>query len=310
MRVAVIGAGGVGGYIAHRLAAHGVEVAVLARGAHLDAIRERGLTLVEADGTEETQRVAAASDRGEDLGTADLAVFAVKGQDMAGAIEAARPVLAEGGHALSLLNGVDGPDMLAEAFGRERALTGIARISAVIEAPGRIAKVTRWAGFIIGDRDGRQDRKPVPEIRRLWEEAGITVPGKADVTVELWLKFVQLTALAAVTAGARCDIGTARTEPDLRALIADLIRESVAVAEARGIRLPADTVETTLDSLDRLPGEMRASLAHDLAAGKPLETDWLSGAVARLGAASGVATPAHRTVAALLAPYRDGAQRD
>jgi len=128
MRVAVIGAGGVGGYIAHRLAAHGVEVAVLARGAHLDAIRERGITLIEADGTEETQRVAVASDRGQDLGTADLAVFAVKGQDMAGAIEAARPVLAEGGHALSLLNGVDGPEMLAEAFGRERALTEIRAI--------------------------------------------------------------------------------------------------------------------------------------------------------------------------------------
>ena len=310
MRVAVIGAGGVGGYIAHRLAAHGVEVAVLARGAHLAAIRETGLTLVESDASEATVRPAAASDRGADLGTADLAIFAVKGQDMAGAIEAARPALAQGGAALSLLNGVEGPDMLARAFGTARALTGIARISAAIAAPGRVAKYTDWASFIIGDRDGRQDRAPVPQIRALFAGAGIDAPEKPDVTAELWLKFVQLTALAAVTAGSRSDIATARATPELAALIDRLVDETVAVATARGVVLPGDAAEATRTSLARLPGGMRASLAFDLAAGKALEIDWLSGAVARLGAEAGVATPAHETVAALLAPYREGTPRE
>ena len=255
-------------------------------------------------------RPARASGSGADLGPADLAVFAVKGQDMASAIEAARPVMAGDGVAVSFLNGVEGPEMLARAFGAARALTGIARISAVIEAPGRIAKFTDWASFIIGDREGRQDRAPVPEIRALFEDAGVAAPERADVTAELWLKFVQLTALAAVTAGARCDIGTARQAPAVRDLIDRLIGECEALARARGVVLPDDTAETTLASLDRLPATMRASLAHDLAAGKPLETDWLSGAVARLGAAAGVATPAHATVAALLAPYRDGTRAE
>jgi len=117
---------------------------------------------------------------------------------------------------------------------------------------------------------------------------------------------VQLTALAAITAGTRADIGTARAAPEIRALMETLIFETVAVAHARGVALPGETAEKALASLDALPGTMRASLAHDLAAGKRLETDWLSGAVARLGAEAGLPTPAHRTVAALLAPYRDG----
>lgn len=306
MRVAVIGAGGVGGFIAHRLAAAGVAVSVLARGAHLAAIRAQGLTLVAADGAVSTEPVAAA-ERGDALGAADLAVFAVKGQDMASAIEAARPVLADGGHALSLLNGVDGPGMLADAFGRARALIGIARISAFIEAPGRIRTATPWARFTVGDMEGGQDRAPVPEIRAAFQAAGLDMPESADVRADLWAKFVQLTALAAATAGARTDIGTVRSVPELAALVETLVEEALAVARAHGIALPEDTGARTMRSFETLPHGMRASLAHDLAAGKRLETDWLSGAVVRLGREAGVPTPAHRTVAALLAPYRDGA---
>ena len=307
MRIAIIGAGGVGGYLAHRLAAAGEEVAVLARGPHLAAIRERGLTLADDHAGEAAVRPALATDDGGEIGPADLAVFTVKGQDMAGAIEAARPVMAGGGHALSFLNGVEGPGMLADTFGRSRALQGIARISALIEAPGRVRKVTRFARFLIGDMDGRQDRAPVPAIRETFAAAGIDAPDCADVCVELWMKAVQLTTLAAITAGARCDIATARATPELMELAATLVAEAAGVARACGIRLPDDSEKTTLASLEKLPDGMRASLAHDLAAGKRLETDWLSGAVARLGAEAGVATPAHRMVAALLAPYRDGA---
>ncbi len=307
LRVAVVGAGGVGGYLAHRLIAAGHAVAVLARGAHLAAIRERGLTLADDHSGEETLRPAAASDRGEDLGPADLAVFAVKGQDLDGAIEAARPILSDGGHALSLLNGVEGPERLAAAFGPARALAGIARISAVIEAPGRVRKVTPWASFTIGTLDGRQDRAPVPELLALLRDAGITAPDCADVRADLWRKFVGLSAFSAVTAGARADIATVLATPELRALLERLIDEALALAAARGVDLGAEAKAAQMTASEGLPGAMRASLAHDLAAGKPLEIDWLSGAVARLGAEAGLETPAHRTVAALLAPYRTGA---
>jgi 2-dehydropantoate 2-reductase len=197
--------------------------------------------------------------------------------------------------------------MLARAFGKDRALIGTARISAYIDGPGRVRKVTRHARYTLGDREGRQDRAPVPAIRQAFEAAGIDAPEHGDVRVDLWEKFVLLTPFAAVTAGARCDAAAIAATPELMALTETLARETIAVAEARGIALPADQLARTVEGIRGLPGEMRASLAHDLAAGKPLETDWLSGAVARLGAEAGVETPAHRTVAALLAPWRHGA---
>lgn len=307
MRVVVIGAGGVGGYLAHRLASAGHAVGVIARGAHLAAIRADGLTLLAPDGSRSTVQPAIATEDGAAAGPADLAIFAVKGQDLDGAIATARPALADGGHALSMLNGVEGPDRLAAAFGADRALIGIARISSVIEAPGVVRQVTAMASFTVGDHEGRQDRPPVPAIRALFSAAGIDTPACADVAADLWRKLSNLAPIAAVTAGARTDIGTARSSPALRALLEDLIAEVLAVAAARGIALPSDTAARGMAAIDRLPAEMRASLAHDLAAGKPLETDWLSGAVVRLGADAGVAAPAHQAVAALLAPYRNGA---
>lgn len=307
MRIGIIGAGGVGGYLAHRLCGAGHEVAVLARGAHLAAIRDRGLTLADTGGAAPvTIRPALATEDPGEIGAVDLAVFTVKGQDMEDAVAASAPLMAGGGHAISFLNGVEGPDVLARAVGRERTLQGIARISAVIEAPGTIRKFTEFANYIIGDMDGRQDRAPVPEIRALFEAARIGAPDCADVTEALWAKFVGLTALAAITAGARTDCATMQEVPELRELIDELIDECIAVAEARGVSLSPGVKADTIEFIATLPGGMRASLAHDLSAGKRLETDWLSGAVARLGAEFGVATPVHRTVAALLAPYRDG----
>lgn len=306
-RIAIIGAGGVGGYLAHRLCAAGHEVAVLARGAHLAAIRARGLTLADTgDAAPETVRPAIATEDPGEIGPVDLAVFAVKGQDMEDAVAASAPLMAAGGHAVSFLNGIEGPEVLARAYGRDRALQGIARISAVIEAPGTIRKFTEFANYVIGDMDGGQGRAPVPEIRALFEAAGIGAPECADVTEALWVKFVGLTAFAAITAGARTDCATMLAVPELRDLTEALIDECIAVATARGVSLSPEAKADTLSFMATLPAAMRASLAHDLSAGKRLETDWLSGAVVRLGAELGVATPAHRTVAALLAPYRDG----
>lgn len=305
MRIAIIGAGGVGGYLAAKLVAAGQEVAILARGRHLDAIRQDGITLDDRGMVSTARPALATADPGE-IGRCDLAVIAVKGQDLEALLPMLAPILDGGGVALPFLNGVEAPDILALAYGEDRALIGTARISAVIDAPGRVKKVTEHAVFTFGDREGRQDQEPVPAIRAVFAEAGIDAPGHEDVRVDLWQKFVLLTPAAATTAGARTTIGQVRATPETRALYETLAAETIAVARARGIRLPDDQLAQVMATLDRLPGEMRASLAHDLAAGKRLETDWLSGAVVRLGGEAGVETPAHRTVAALLAPWREG----
>jgi len=305
MRIAVIGAGGVGGYLAHKLIEAGHEVAILARGRHLAAIRESGLVLDPGDGGR-AAHPAAAEDDPVALAPADLVIVAVKGQDLPPLLPGLKGAIRESGVALPFLNGVEAPGMLARAFGEQRALIGTARISAFIDGPGRVRQVTEHAVFTFGSLDGRQSVAPVPEIRRVFAEAGIAAPDHPDLRVELWQKFVALAPLAAVTAGARANMATVNATHELTALLATLMEETVAVGRAHGVALPDGLVARSLAFMETLPGEMRASLAHDLDAGKPLELDWLSGAVVRLGEAVGVPTPAHRTVHALLAPYRDG----
>lgn len=305
MRFAIIGAGGVGGYLGVKLAAAGEEVAVLARGAHLAAIRDKGLTLIDTDG-ESTVQPAAASDDAAALGPAAVAVFAVKGQDLAGAIEAARPVMGPETLALPFLNGVEAHDMLARAYGTERAAIGIARISAFIEAPGVVRKATPSADFLIGGLDGTQTDPRIGRVIEAFRAAGITAPERRDVRVDLWQKFVFLTAISATTAGARVDLAAVRETPELWALFQRLAEEAAAVAWARGVALSEDAAERAAAAARQMPGEMRASLAHDLAAGKRLEIDWLSGAVVRLAREAGLEAPSHAAVAALLAPWRDG----
>lgn len=220
MRIAIVGAGGVGGFLASRLAAAGEDVAVLARGAHLDAIKRDGLRLKEPAG--ETVSHPQAFGTASEIGTADLVVFGVKAQQLEQAIQDARPLMAKGVLALPFQNGVEGPDMLRAAFGAEQSLIGVARIFATIGAPGLIDKVSPFANFTIGDIDGRQDVSSVTAIRRLFKAADIDVPDCTDVKVELWEKFVLMNAISGVTTAARCDIGTARSHPETWALFRSL----------------------------------------------------------------------------------------
>lgn len=305
MRYAIIGTGGIGGYLAARLVKAGNEVAVLARGAHLAAIRERGLTL-RHQGDEITVRPPVATDDGAELGVADVAVFAVKGQDLGQAIETARPAIGPATLVLPFLNGVEAPDLLGQAFGADRALIGVAHISAFIAEPGVIATAMPLADFLIGGLDGRQDDPRVAKIIAEFRTAGISAPDRVDLRVDLWIKLMFLTALAGTTAGARCDMGKVRATPELWALYRRLVEETHAVAVARGIPLAGEIIDQTMRRSEQVPEGVRASMAHDLTAGKRLELDWLNGAVVRLGAEVGVDAPSHAAVSALLAPWRGG----
>jgi len=304
MRYAITGNGGVGGCLAAWLIESGNEVAVLARGAHLAAIRDNGLTLREPAG-ETVVHPAVATDDGAALGEADVTIFAVKGQDLGTAIEAARPAIGPETLALPFLNGVEAPTALAEAYGEDRALIGVARIFAFIAEPGVVQLASPFGRFTIGGLDGSQADPRVTAIMDNFGAAGIEALECEDLRIDLWTKFVFLTAIAGVTAGARVDLATVRSTPELWALYLRLAEEARVGGEARGIALD-EAVQQAIASGRSLPGEARASLAQDLAAGKRLETEWLNGAVVRLGAEVGVDAPAHAAVAALLAPWREG----
>lgn len=305
MKVAVVGAGGIGGYLAVRLAAAGNAVSVVARGAHLEAIRANGLTLEDRTGERIVVEVPASADPAE-LEPPELVIFGVKGHQLAEAIEQARPLMAEGAVALPILNGVTATSMLEEAYGEGRALIGVARISAEIVAPGVIGRLDSETGLYVGDRDGRQDTEPAAGVRAMLNAAGAPAPETDDARAELWRKMISWNGGGTVTAAARCDFGTIQRVPELRVLVGRLIEEALAVARASGAPVSEDYAEKALMGLDRMPGGIRSSMAADLAAGKALELDHLTGAVARMGRELGVPVPTTEAMVAVLAPYRNG----
>lgn len=310
MRFFFVGAGGVGGMLAVRLARSGATVGVVARGAHLDAMTAHPLTLQTPHEIVET-RVTAAADGAALVdamgvpGPADIVMFAVKGQDLDGAMESAAPLMAGGATALPFLNGVEAVSRVEARYGTGRSMIGIARIGAHIEAPGHVMQTTPKAGYTIGLADGTQAGLAAT-VRARMVEAGIGVPEHADVRCDLWQKFSMLAPFAGTTAGARTDAVGVCATPALSDLYLALSAEVVALAAAEGVTLPADTGERGLANLARFAPGVRSSMSHDLDRGKPIELDWLNGAVVRLSAHHGLEAPANAAVTALLTPFREG----
>lgn len=304
MNTAIIGAGGIGGYLGAKLLGADRPVTLIARGAHLQAIREQGLRLSEPQG-DVTVRPEITDDPAQ-AGKADLVILAVKGQDLLAAIEAARPMVKDGTRVLPFQNGVEATGMVAEAYGSDAALVGVARIFANITAPGVVTRYGDIRSFTIGDAQGRQDDPFVSELRNTLADAGVDVPEVPDVRVDQWTKFLMFNALSSLTAAARTRMGTIQQTPELWAMVEGLVAETAAVARARGVPLPEGTEGKVIKAISRMPADARASTAHDLEQGKPLEIDWICGAVARLGKASGVDTPLSRACHAILSPWKAG----
>jgi 2-dehydropantoate 2-reductase len=305
MRIAVIGAGGVGGYFGAKLASAGHDVAFVARGAHLAAMRERGLKVESAGGDIVLPRVTA-TDEPTSLAPADVVMFCVMIWDVERAAALIAPLVAGGGVVVPFQNGIDSADILIRTLGASRVLGGVAYIAASIRAPGVIAHVGSMARLRIGAFDGiGSDRA------RAFVDACLAAAIDADVPPDirraLWEKFVFLAALSGVTCLARQPVGVIRADPDLRAAFEHAVREAVAVARARGVAVDDDHVPAQMRFLDGLPPDMRSSMLNDLVAGRRLEARWLCGRVAELAAQASIAAPINATIYASLKPYVDGA---
>ncbi|MEM9342906.1 MAG: 2-dehydropantoate 2-reductase [Pseudomonadota bacterium] len=304
MKIAIVGAGGIGGYLTAKLETAGTRVALLARGEHLAAMQRDGLRLIDPEG-DLTVRPDALTDNPEEIGTPDLIILATKAHQLAEAIEQIKPAVGESTRVLTFQNGVDAPDMVAETFGRGRALMGVALILANITAPGVITRYGKPRAFIFGDMDGQQD--PVADIREVLTSAGIMSANHPDVRVALWEKLVLFNAGSSITAGTRLRVGEIRKDPAACALARRLMEETYAVAVASGVPLPEDTVDKQFHVFKEvMPPEARTSTAHDLEGGRPLEIDFLCGAIARRGRELGLDVSASETAYALLSPWKNG----
>ena len=303
MKIAVMGAGGVGGYFGGRLAQAGNEVVFIARGKHLDALRATGLSLKSPAG-DATVKVKAVEDPA-DAGSAEVVLFAVKLWDTETAAEAIRPLVAERRRG----------DPVPERRRIDRANRRGARARARDGRRGLHRGAHRRAGRDRADRDdGAASLRPGRALAArggatfhdACVKAGINAELSDDIVRVLWEKFVLLVAISGTTSVARSRVGVVRADPDLRWLLEAAMRETWTVGRRRGVALADDLVAATLKMVDGLPAEMTSSMHGDLDAGGRLEAPWLSGAVARMAGEAGLEAPANRAIYAALKPFVEG----
>lgn len=303
MKIAVMGAGALGGYFGGRLAQAGHEVTLIARGAHLDAIKANGLKIHSPKGDVHLRDIRATGDPAE-VGPVDLVLFMVKNIDVESAGEAIRPMLGPETTVVTCQNGITAWERLAAIIGKHHVLPGVARIPGAITAPGEITHSAPFDMLSFGEPDGGISPR-CEALRDALAEAGTTPILQDNILQDLWTKFCGQSTLASMTTLTGLDIGPLRDNPASRDLFFAAIEEAFAVAKAVLPDMPEDTVATVRDFILNLPDHMHASMLDDLRNGKPLEHEYLSGDLVRIGAAHGVPTPIHSVLYAALKPIAD-----
>jgi 2-dehydropantoate 2-reductase len=305
VKVAVMGAGGIGAYIGARLAAAGAEVSLIARGAHLAALRRNGLRIESPRGNLHLAAIRATDDPRE-IGPVDVVLLAVKLYDLDAAARRMLPMVGPNTMVVPIQNGIAAPQIVAAISGAKPVIGGLVYMACHIAEPGVVVHLSDIEQFVFGELNGARSPR-VEALREAAAAAGLTVRIADDIAHELWNKFVLLGGHSSVACLSRKAIGDIRSDPDLRALLVDSMKEVVAVGRAKGIAFADDVVERTLTLFDRFDPRSKASMLGDLEAGKPLEVEWLSGELVRLGAELDVPTPIHRMTYACLKPYARGA---
>ena len=304
MRIAVMGAGGLGSVIGGLLARAGEDVTLVARGPHLEAIRNRGLTVKSPTAGTFSMQVPA-TDEPAEVGSVDLIVFGVKLYDLEAAAEKMRPLIGPDTVILPIQNGIDAAERIGRVVGPGPVIGGTATVGGRIEEPGVVAHTvlanTMFCGELPSGTSPRTER-----VRAVLERAGFSAEAHPDIHVPIWEKFVTLAATAGVMALTRLTVGPIRGCPDTRALFVGAMEEAAAVGRAHGVRIADDLVEQQMVLVDRAPPGARSSMAADLLNGRRLELESLNGVIVRLGRELDVPTPLNFAIYAALKPYVDG----
>src|SRR5215475_11254256 len=301
-----MGSGGVGGYFGARLVKGGADVAFVARGAHLAAMRANGLAIESTDASQSMHLPKVqVTDDPRTIGPVDLVMFGVKLWDTESAARQILPLMGPATGLISFQNGVQKDDMLRPILGDKAIMGGVAYVGTNIARPGVIAQKGPMQRLVFGEFDGRPSSRAQAFLDAC-KKGGINAEISPDIRREIWQKFVFLAGMAAATASTRRSLGPVRSHPYTRQFFLDLMREVVAVGRAHGVAIPEDFAEQRLAFADTLHADMTASMHHDLEQGHRLELPWLSGGVVDLGAKAGVPTPLHRAVRDVLILYAGG----
>ena len=307
MKFAIFGTGGVGGYFGGKLAQAGDDVTFIARGEHLHAIREHGLRVESING-DFTVKPAQATDDPASIGAVDYVLVCVKGWQLPDAIEQMKPLVGAGTSVVWLGNGIEGTDMVVEAFGHERVIGGLCRISSFVGGAGVIRHVGVSPTIAFGELDRAQSPR-VEALRAAFARfADVRVEAPADIHVTMWEKFIFIAAVSGVGTVTRQTIGGYRSIPETRALLIAALDETAALGRARGGALNADVTKRILANIDAAATGVVPSMQKDMTEGRPSELETQTGYVTRLGRALGIATPAHDFIYAALLPQEKKAR--
>ena len=306
MRITVFGTGGVGGYFGGRLAHAGEDVTFVARGEHLRAIKANGLKVDSPNG-DFVIYPAKTTDEVSQIGEVDLVILGVKAWQVPDAARSIKPLVSANTTVLPLQNGVEAVPQLIAELGVEKVIGGLCRIVSYVVEPGHI----RHAGFkpsiIIGELDNRRTERIV-KINEIFRHAGLDITIAPDIQVALWTKFLFITSFSGVGAVANAPAGILRSDPKWRPQMLNAMKEIYTLAHARGINLPADSVDNVMAAVDALPADATSSMQRDIAAGKPSELEAQNGAVVRMARESGVEVPTHTLIYQTLRPLEEKAR--
>lgn len=301
MHIAVFGTGAVGGYFGGRVAQTGEEVTFIARGDHLRAIRRHGLRVESVEG-DFVVAPAEATDDPAAVGVVDAVLVAVKTWQVREAAEAMRPLVGPDTAVVPLGNGVETPSQLAPVLGKEHVLGGLCRIISSLVEPGHIRHTGIRPSIAFGELDGAISER-VRRLHAVFEKAeGVSATIPPDIEAAMWEKFLFIASLSAVGAVTRVPVGVLRSLPGTRKMLEEAMEEILAVANARGVVLPRETVRETMAFVDSLPLHGTTSMQRDIMAGRPSELESQNGAVVRLGGEAGVETRLHAFIYSSLLP--------
>jgi len=300
MKIAVMGTGGTGGYFGGLLAKQGNDVTFIARGAHLAAIREKGLQVRSVHG-DFTLAPAHATNVPAEIGTVDLVLFCTKTYDTETAATAIKPIVGSQTTVLSLQNGIDAAERIGAVVGTEHMLGGVAYVSSAVEAPGVIKQISQFRRIVMGELNGGATTR-VRAIHEVLLATGAAAEIAQNIRSVLWAKFVFICPASAVGSLTRLPMGGYREVPETRTIVAGLMQEVEAVAAAHGVPLAADVVDASLRFMDQAAPHIKPSMQLDIEAGHRTEVESMIGVLGRKGREVGVPTPMADMVYGLLLP--------
>jgi len=304
MKIVVMGTGGVGGYFGARLSKAGNDVGFIARGAHLKAIKEKGLKVLSELGEININSLIA-SDNPSDFEIPEIILFCVKTYDMEVSTNLIKPIVGSGTVVIPLLNGISHFEIMKNILGEDKVIGGIASISALIEEPGVIRHNSTMQMLKFAEFD-KTITSRIKNFQNTCNKAGINNSIPENIEIDLWQKFILICTLAGANCLTRLPLGLCRKNSATLNLMKEIATEVITIAHAENVPLPSNQLEIIMDQLYKLPDGMKASTLPALENGEKLEISALHGTILKFGEKNNIDTPMNRAVFAALSPHENG----